>query len=223
MGALHDGHRALLDAARAECDTVVHEPLRQPGPVRRARRPRRLPARRGADLAARGATRASTSSSRPRRDEMYPPGYQTWVEVTELGAIARGRAPARALPRRRHRLPQALHDRPPRPSSFFGQKDAQQVDVRAADDRATSSSSSSSVVVPDRARRRRARALVAQRAALRRTSAARRWRFRARSRRATRRGAARARSRRASRSTTSRSRRSTHPSSPPPCASARPV
>ena len=88
--------------------------VRQPGPVRRARRPRR------ATRATRRATsrspraRASTCCSRPAADELYPPGFQTWVDVEELGAGARGRRAARALPRRRHDLPQAL---PPRPAA----------------------------------------------------------------------------------------------------------
>ena len=83
-------------AARAECDTVVAEPLRQPGAVRRRATTSR------ATRATRRATprsprrRASTSSSRPAAEEMYPPGYQTWVDVEELSADPRGRAPARA-------------------------------------------------------------------------------------------------------------------------------
>jgi pantothenate synthetase len=65
------------------------------------------------------ATRSATSSSprggrRPRLravgDEMYPPGFQTWVDVTELGAILEGSF-ARALPRRRDVVPQALQRR----------------------------------------------------------------------------------------------------------------
>ena len=42
---------------------------------------------------------------------------------------ARGRAPSRPLPRRRHRLPQALQHRRDRSVAYFGQKDAQQVAV----------------------------------------------------------------------------------------------
>ena len=47
MGALHEGHVSLLRAARTECDAGSDEPLRQPHAVRRRRRLRALPTRRG--------------------------------------------------------------------------------------------------------------------------------------------------------------------------------
>ena len=54
---------------------------------------------------------ASTCSSCPAVDEMYPPGFQTWVDVAG-SADPRGRPPARPLPRRGDGLPQALQHRP---------------------------------------------------------------------------------------------------------------
>ena len=51
----------------------------------------------------------------PSAEEIYPPGFQTWVDVEELRAAARGRAPPGPLPRRRDRLPEALQHRPPAP------------------------------------------------------------------------------------------------------------
>ena len=35
------------------------------------------------DAAARGARQASTSLFAPPAEEMYPPGFQTWVDVTD--------------------------------------------------------------------------------------------------------------------------------------------
>ena len=98
-------------AARAECD-IRRQRVREPGAVRRGedlvryprdeeRRPRRCPRRPASIL----------SSARPST-EMYPPGFQTWVDVSELGSRAGGRPPARALPRRRDGVPQALRHRP---------------------------------------------------------------------------------------------------------------
>ena len=46
MGALHDGHLALMRARAARADRVVVVDLRQPDPVRAGRGPRPLPARR---------------------------------------------------------------------------------------------------------------------------------------------------------------------------------
>ena len=93
MGALHDGHRALIDAARAECDTVVVSLFVNPAQFDEA-----------ADLAAyprdeeRDAAIAAEAGVdvlfAPEPDEIYPAGFQTWVDVEELVARPRGRATA---------------------------------------------------------------------------------------------------------------------------------
>jgi pantoate--beta-alanine ligase len=64
----------------------------------------------------------------PSDDEMYPPGFQTWVEVTEIGAILEGRFRAghfRGVATVVLKLLNVV--RPTR--VYFGQKDAQQVEV----------------------------------------------------------------------------------------------
>ena len=64
----------------------------------------------------------------PSADEMYPPGFQTWVEVTELGAMLEGRfRPATSAASRRSSSSSSSIVRPTR--VYFGQKDAQQVEV----------------------------------------------------------------------------------------------
>ena len=134
----------------------------------------------------------------------------------------RGRAPARPLPRRRDGLPQALHDRPPgrrllRPEGRAAGRGAPAADRRPRP-------RARAACAADRARRRRPRALVAQRAPLAPTSAQRALALpRALATARPRDRAPRCSTPPASRSTTSRSRRSTHPSSPPPSASARPA
>ena len=189
MGALHAGHLALFRAAREECDLVVASQLRQPGAVRRAGRPRRVSPR------PRGRRRAPPRRAGvdvlfvPAVDEIYPPGFATWVD-----AAAARRTVSRASTGPGHFRGVAtvclkLFNivRPQR--AYFGRKDAQQVavikqlvrdlDLDARDPRR-----------PDRPRCRRARALVAQRAPLRRRPRAAPSRSRARSRPATRTGPA---------------------------------
>ena len=95
---------------------------------------------------------------------MYPPGFQTWVDVTELGSILEGRfRPGHFRGVATIVLKLFTIVRPTR--AYFGQKDAQQVEVirRMIRDLALEVELR---VVPDRPRRRRARALVAQRAPL---------------------------------------------------------
>ena len=108
MGALHEGHLSLLRAARAECDTVVMSLFVNPAQFGEAADLNGYPRDEERDLAI-AADAGVDLVFAPSEDEMYPPGFQTWVEVEELGAILEGRAPARPFPRGRHRLPEALH------------------------------------------------------------------------------------------------------------------
>ena len=123
MGALHDGHRALFAAARARERARRRVALRQPGAVRRGRRPRRVPARRG------GATRAIAEECgvdvlfAPSADEIYPDGFGTWVDVEDTGAEGDARpGHFRGVATVCLKLFNIV--RPAR--AYFGQKDAQQ-------------------------------------------------------------------------------------------------
>jgi pantoate--beta-alanine ligase len=127
MGALHAGHVALFQAARRQCRTVVASLFVNPAQFSEA-----------ADLAAypRDAPRDARAAAAagvdllfaPGAEDMYPPGYATWVEVD---------GPARGL-EGDHRpghfrgvatvcLKLFMIVRPD--VAFFGQKDAQQVAV----------------------------------------------------------------------------------------------
>ena len=79
MGALHDGHTALFQAARPECDVLVASLFVNPAQFSE---PADLNAYPG-DLD-RDAERASTEGVdvlfAPPAAEMYPPGFATWVE-----------------------------------------------------------------------------------------------------------------------------------------------
>jgi len=127
MGSLHDGHLALLHAAREENETVVMSLFVNPAQFGDASDLAAYPRDEERDLGlARGAGVDLVFA--PGTDEIYPPGFQTWVEVTEVSAILEG------LFRPGHfrgvatvvlKLLNAV--RPTR--VYFGQKDAQQVEV----------------------------------------------------------------------------------------------
>ncbi len=127
MGALHDGHRALLDAARAECETVVMSLFVNPAQFSETADLDAYPRDLERDLAL-AADAGVDLVFAPSTDEMYPPGFQTWVEVTELGA------PLEGVHRPGHFTGVAtvclkLFTIVGPDVVFFGQKDAQQVAV----------------------------------------------------------------------------------------------
>ncbi|MGZ8695520.1 MAG: 4-phosphopantoate--beta-alanine ligase, partial [Gaiellaceae bacterium] len=127
MGALHAGHEALIAAARAECDVVVVSLF-----VNLAQFDE------GADLAeypqdeARDAAIAAGAGAdflfAPSADEIYPPGFQTWVDVEELSRRLEGvHRPGHFRGVATVCLKLFNIVRPQR--AYFGQKDAQQVEV----------------------------------------------------------------------------------------------
>ena len=127
MGALHEGHLALLRAARAENDTVVMSLFVNPAQFGEAADLARYPRDEEHDLELAREAGVDLVFA-PPTDEMYPPGFQTWVDVTELGAILEGRfrpGHFRGVATVVLKLFNIVH--PTR--AYFGQKDAQQVEV----------------------------------------------------------------------------------------------
>jgi pantoate--beta-alanine ligase len=127
MGAFHEGHLALIRAARAECETVVVSVFVNPAQFGAGEDFERYPRDE-----ARDATLAEEAGAdivfAPSAEELYPPGYQTWIEVAELGAILEGvHRPGhfRGVATICCKLFNVV--RPER--AYFGQKDAQQVAV----------------------------------------------------------------------------------------------
>ncbi len=127
MGYLHAGHISLVNAARAGCASVVVSIFVNPtqfGPAEDlARYPRDLP-RDEALLEAAGVDLVWA----PTAGDMYPPGFQTWVEVEQLtkgleGDVRPGHF--RGVTTVVAKLFNAV--RPDR--AYFGQKDAQQAAV----------------------------------------------------------------------------------------------
>jgi pantoate--beta-alanine ligase len=127
MGALHDGHLALLRAARAENEAVVMSLFVNPAQFAEGGDLARYPRDEARDLELAGEAGVDVVFA-PSRDEMYPPGFQTWVDVTEVGSILEGRfRPGHFRGVATVVLKLFSIVRPTR--AYFGQKDAQQVEV----------------------------------------------------------------------------------------------
>jgi pantoate--beta-alanine ligase len=127
MGAFHEGHLSLFRAARAENDVVVASLFLNAaqfgdetdlnGYPRDEARDAELAEAAGVDLL-----------FAPSVQEMYPPGFQTWVDVEELGARLEGvHRPGHFRGVATVCLKLFNIVRPQR--AYFGQKDAQQVAV----------------------------------------------------------------------------------------------
>jgi pantoate--beta-alanine ligase len=127
MGALHEGHRSLLRAARAECDTVVMSLFVNPAQFNQATDLASYPRDEARDLAI-AEQEGVDAVYAPSSESMYPPGFQTWVDVEELGSVLEGaHRPGhfRGVATVVLKLFNAV-----RPDvAYFGQKDAQQVEV----------------------------------------------------------------------------------------------
>jgi pantoate--beta-alanine ligase len=127
MGALHAGHESLLAAARAKCDTVVVSVFVNPAQFGEPGDLATYPRDEAGDIRIAEAAGADVLFA-PSTDEMYPPGYQTWVEVEEL---SRGLEGAHRPGHFRGVATVCLKlfniVRPQR--AYFGQKDAQQLAV----------------------------------------------------------------------------------------------
>jgi pantoate--beta-alanine ligase len=127
MGAFHEGHLALFRTARAENDVVVASLFVNPAQFganedlvaypRDEKRDAELAEAAGVDIL-----------FAPSAEELYPPGFQTWVEVEQLGRTLEGKfrpGHFRGVATICLKLFNVV--RPDR--AYFGQKDAQQVAV----------------------------------------------------------------------------------------------
>jgi pantoate--beta-alanine ligase len=89
MGALHEGHLSLIDAARAECDVTVASIFVNPtqfGPGEDFHRYPRDLARDVSLLGERGCEWVFA----PSEEEMYRPGHATYVDVGLVGQVLEG-------------------------------------------------------------------------------------------------------------------------------------
>jgi pantoate--beta-alanine ligase len=128
MGYLHEGHLSLARYARAECDHVVASIFVNPtqfGPAEDYQRYPRDPERDLRLLEGEGTDVVFM----PTAEDMYPPGYDTWVEV---GPSLTDRLEGAARPGHLRGVTTVVAKlfeivRPQR--AYFGQKDAQQLAV----------------------------------------------------------------------------------------------
>ena len=127
MGALHAGHLSLIAAARAECSTVVMSLFVNPTQFGNPGDLNGYPRDETRDLAVAADADVDLVFA-PAALEIYPPGFQTWVEVTDLGAVLEGQhrpGHFRGVATVCLKLFNIV-----RPDVvYFGQKDAQQVAV----------------------------------------------------------------------------------------------
>ena len=127
MGAFHDGHLSLFRAAREENEVVVVSLFVNPAQFDEDEDLGRYPrnATRDFELAEEAGVDVLFV---PNREEMYPPGFQTWVEVEQLGSMLEGQhRPGHFRGVATVCLKLFNLVRPQR--AYFGQKDAQQVAV----------------------------------------------------------------------------------------------
>jgi pantoate--beta-alanine ligase len=127
MGAYHEGHLALFRAARAENDFVVASLFVNPAQFGADEDLAVYPRDETRDLELAQAARVDLLFA-PTTEELYPPGFQTWVEVEELGRTLEGKhrpGHFRGVATICLKLFNLI--RPER--AYFGQKDAQQVAV----------------------------------------------------------------------------------------------
>jgi pantoate--beta-alanine ligase len=127
MGSFHEGHLALFRAAREENESLVvslfvnpaqfDQPSDLSGYPRKEAHDAELAERAGVDVL-----------FTPSAEELYPDGYETWVEVERLGSILEGAArPGHFRGVATICLKLFNLVRPQR--AYFGQKDAQQTAV----------------------------------------------------------------------------------------------
>ena len=127
MGSLHAGHVSLLRTARSECETVVMSLFVNPAQFGDRADLAAYPRDEESDLAVAYDAGVDLVFA-PSTEEMYPPGFQTWVDVTELGAILEGEhRPGHFRGVATIVLKLLTVVRPDR--VYFGQKDAQQVEI----------------------------------------------------------------------------------------------
>jgi pantoate--beta-alanine ligase len=131
MGALHDGHLALLAAARERCDVVVMSLFVNPAQFRPGEDFESYPRDEARDLELAESSGADFVYA-PAVGEVYPEGFGTFVEVTgELTSVLDGDPARRGSEHFRGvtTVVAKLFNAVGPDVAFFGRKDAQQVVV----------------------------------------------------------------------------------------------
>jgi len=127
MGALHDGHLSLIRRARADCDTVVVSLFVNPAQFRPGEDLEAYPRDEERDVALAEAEGVDVLFA-PPTEEVYPPGFDTRVQVGRLTSMLCG-DPDRRGPDHFTGVATVvvkLFNMVAPDVAYFGQKDAQQ-------------------------------------------------------------------------------------------------
>jgi pantoate--beta-alanine ligase len=128
MGAFHDGHLALMRAARERCDEVVVSLFVNPAQFDEAGDLAAYPRDEARDAALAEAAGVDVLFA-PAPEEIYPPGFATTVTVAGLGEVLEGAARGAGHFAGVCTVVAKLLNIVAPDAAFFGQKDAQQVAV----------------------------------------------------------------------------------------------
>lgn len=133
MGYLHSGHLSLVSRAKEECDHVIVSIFVNPTQFGANEDLSKYPRDLGRDLNLLSSLFSPSSAKElivwnPSAEMMYPPGYQTWVEVEALthpleGSMRPGHFKGVTT------VVSKLFNATQPHKAYFGQKDAQQVAV----------------------------------------------------------------------------------------------
>ncbi len=127
MGAFHEGHVSLFRAACEECEAVVVSLFVNPAQFSQGEDLDRYPRDEEGDKTLAEELGVAVLFV-PEHDEIYPPGFQTWIEVEELGRRLEGEFRPGHL-RGVATVCLKLFNLFQPARAYFGQKDAQQAAV----------------------------------------------------------------------------------------------
>jgi pantoate--beta-alanine ligase len=124
MGALHEGHLSLIDAARSECDVVIASIFVNPTQFAPGEDFRVYPRDLPHDLSLL-AGHACDIVFAPSHEAMYPPGHTTFIDVGPLGTVFEGEFRPTHF-RGVATIVMKLFQLAPADRAYFGRKDYQQ-------------------------------------------------------------------------------------------------
>lgn len=124
MGALHEGHLSLVEAARSECDFVVTTIFVNPTQFAPGEDLEKYPRPLDQDLA-KLRERAVDAAFCPDEKEVYPPGFSTYVDPPAISLPLEGQSRTNHF-RGVATVVLKLFHMVPAECAFFGQKDFQQ-------------------------------------------------------------------------------------------------
>jgi len=127
MGALHDGHLSLVRAARETCDSVVVSLFVNPAQFGRDEDLAHYPRDEAGDRAIAEAAGVDVLFA-PSPEEIYPDGFDTWVDPGKVGTFLEGAARPGHF-RGVATVCTKLFALVAPERAYFGRKDAQQVAV----------------------------------------------------------------------------------------------